>query len=64
MKSNELATITEKAGLTEPGDKLTARVTKKGNKVVTVSKNNGKSKYSRTQYSNGTIHETRTIKPD
>ncbi len=51
-----------KVGLTNPGDKLAARVTKNGNKVVTVEKNNGKNKYSATIYKNGTIHETRTTK--
>lgn len=64
MKANELSTIAKKVGLTEPGDKLTARVTKNGKEVVTVEKNNGKNKYSATRYPNGTIHETRTIKPD
>lgn len=64
MKINELSTITDKVGLTNPGDKMTARITPKGNKVVTVEKNKGKNKYSATIYENGTIHETRTTKPN
>lgn len=63
MADNSLAKIPNSVGLSEPGDKLEARVTDKGTKVVTVSKNGGTDKYSATVYPNGTIHETRTRKP-
>lgn len=49
-------------GLTEPGDKLTAQITKTGRKVIKLKKSQGMQKYSATQYSNGTIVETKTTK--
>ncbi len=48
--------------LTNPGDKMEARVTDNNRKVFKMSKNNGNSKYSATQYPNGTIVETKTTK--
>ncbi|MEW8995607.1 hypothetical protein [Clostridium sp.] len=48
--------------LSEPGDKLEARVTDTGRKVVKIQKDNGNSKYSATQYSNGTVVETKVTK--
>ena len=48
--------------LQTPGDKLEARVTDTNRRVLKVSKDNGKSKYSATQYPNGTLVETRTTK--
>ncbi len=49
-------------GLTEPGDELTAQITKTGRKVIKLKKSQGMQKYSATQYSNGTIVETKTTK--
>ncbi|MGN0106902.1 MAG: hypothetical protein ACI4A5_04295 [Hominilimicola sp.] len=43
--------------LQNPGDKLEARITPSNRKVVKVSKNNGKTKYSATLYPNGTFVE-------
>lgn len=48
--------------LQNPGDKLEAKVTDSNRKVLKVSKDNGNSKYSVTQYSNGTTVETKTTK--
>lgn len=48
--------------LSEPGDKLEARVTDTGRKVVKIQKDKGNSKYSATQYSNGTVVETKVTK--
>ena len=48
--------------LSEPGDKLEARVTNSNRKVVKIQKDNGNSKYSATQYPNGTVVETKVTK--
>ena len=48
--------------LSEPGDKLEARVTNSNRKVVKIQKDNGNSKYSATQYSNGIVVETKVTK--
>lgn len=48
--------------LNQPGDKAEARVTDSMRKVLKVSTDGGNSKYSATQYPNGTIVETRTTK--
>ena len=48
--------------LQTPGDKVEARVTDTNRKVLKASKDNGKSKYSVTQYPNGTLVETKTTK--
>ena len=48
--------------LTQPGDRLEATVTKTGRNVIKIQKNNGYSKYSATQYPNGTIVETKVTK--
>lgn len=45
--------------LSEPGDKLEARVTESKRKVVKIQKECGTLKYSATQYPNGTIVETK-----
>jgi len=62
MPKNEIAII-EQAGLKNPGDKLSARVTDTGRQVVKVETNNGANKYSATRYKNGTVVETKTTKP-
>lgn len=49
-------------GLTEHGDNTSAHITKTIRKVLTIYKNNGSEKYSATQYPNGTLVETKTIK--
>lgn len=48
--------------LNQPGDRVEARVTDSNRKVLKVSTDGGDSKYSATQYPNGTIVETRTTK--
>ena len=48
--------------LTRPGDKFEARVTDSGNKVARYSSGDGTFKASKTEYPNGTVHETRTYK--
>ena len=49
--------------LENPGDKISARITDTGRKVIKAEKNNGADKYSATQYPNGTVVETKTTKP-
>ena len=58
----KLPGLFSKGLLSEPGDRLDARVTKTNRQVVKVSKDNGLSKYSATKYHNGTIVETRVRK--
>ena len=48
--------------LSKPGDELSARITDTGRKVLKVHTDSGKQKYSRTEYQNGTIVETKTTK--
>lgn len=48
--------------LSNPGDSFEARVTESGNKVAKYSSGDGLFKASKTEYPNGTIHETRTYK--
>lgn len=48
--------------LSNPGDKAEARMTKSHRKVATYVSGDGKFKASKTEYPNGTIHETRTYK--
>ena len=48
--------------LTNPGDRLEARITDSNRRVVKVQKDNGNSKYSATQYPNGTVVETKVTK--
>lgn len=48
--------------LSNPGDELNARITESGRGVLKISKNNGKNKYSKTVYPNGTTVETKTTK--
>lgn len=47
--------------MTVPGDKISAEITKTNRRVTKMSRADG-SKYSRTDYSNGTSVETRTFK--
>ena len=62
MKKDNSLSLFKGAGLVNPGDKATARVTKTERKVVKIETNNGSQKYSATQYPNGTIVETKTTK--
>lgn len=55
--------VPKQFGLENPGDIAVLRVTKTRRKVATVSLDNGKQKYSLTQYQNGTVVKTETIKP-
>ena len=48
--------------LAKRGDRMEARVTDTDRKVLKISKNNGKDKYSVTKYTNGTTVETKTTK--
>lgn len=48
--------------LNKPGDKLEARVTNTNRKVLKIQTDNGNSKYSATQYPNGTVVETKVTK--
>ena len=56
---NEIAVI-KQTGLTKPGDKAEARITKTNRQVLKVETNNGKDKYSATRYPTGTVVETKT----
>lgn len=46
--------------LKNPHDELSARITDTGRKVLKISIDDGKHKYSRTEYENGTTVETKT----
>lgn len=59
---NFLKIISSNGILDNPGDELTARVTPTERKVLKVCKAGGKQKYSRTEYKNGTVFETKTTK--
>jgi hypothetical protein len=50
------------SALQNPGDNMSARVTNTHRKVLKIETENGTSKYSATQYPNGTIVETKTTK--
>lgn len=55
--------IVKKRGiLNNPGDKLEAKVTNSNRKVLKIHTDNGNSKYSATQYPNGTVVETKVTK--
>ena len=55
--------IVSKLGiLNKPGDRLEARITDSNRRVVKVQTDNGSSKYSATQYPNGTLVETKVTK--
>ncbi|MEG2267379.1 MAG: hypothetical protein RSC68_24010 [Acinetobacter sp.] len=62
FQSNEVSSSHSSGLLTNPGDKMEARVTDTNRKVIKVQQNNGTEKYSVTQYQNGTIVETKTTK--
>jgi len=62
-KKDEISNVPNPlSAIQNPGDKLSARVTNTYRKVLKVETNNGESKYSATQYPNGTIVETKTTK--
>ena len=55
--------IVSKLGiLNKPGDRLEARITDSNRRVVKAQTDNGNSKYSATQYPNGTLVETKVTK--
>ncbi|MPN59569.1 hypothetical protein SDC9_207290 [bioreactor metagenome] len=61
QNSNEISNITNPlSALQNPGDNMSARVTDSNRKVLKVE--TGNTKYSATQYPNGTIVETKTTK--
>lgn len=63
MNTNELSTIPQNAGLENPGDQLTARITDSGREVVSIEKNNGQDKITAVRYpTTGTIVVTQSQK--
>ena len=54
--------VNQRGLLNKPGDKLEARVTNTNRKVLKIQTDNGNSKYSTTQYPNGTVVETKVTK--
>lgn len=61
--SNKDSNVANQRGiLNKPGDKLEARVTNSNRKVLKIQTDNGCSKYSATQYPNGTVVETKVTK--
>lgn len=55
--------LSKKSGvLSQPGDRLEARVTETGRNVIRIQKDRGNLKYSATQYPNGTVVETKVTK--
>lgn len=62
-KNDEISNVANPLSiLNNPGDNMSARVTDNNRKVLKVEINNGKNKYSKTQYPNGTTVETKTTK--
>ena len=60
---NSNSSLSKKNGiLNQPGDRLEAKVTKAGRNVIKIHKDSGNSKYSATQYPNGTVVETKVTK--
>lgn len=60
--SKDLSLI-NKFGLSKPGDKLTAYITRTGRQVIKLSLDNGKIKQSATRYpTTGTVFETKSTK--
>lgn len=54
--------IVQQAGLKNPGDNLSARITSSGRQVIKVNTDNGSNKYSAVKYPNGTTVETKVTK--
>ncbi len=54
----KLPSIFSNGLLSNPGDKLEARITDTNRQVVKIHKNNGLSKFSATRYPNGTVVKT------
>lgn len=62
-KKDDSSDVAKNSGiLNKPGDRLEARVTDSNRKVLKIATDNGNSKYSATQYSNGTLVETKVTK--
>jgi hypothetical protein len=62
MGNNEIIAV-KQAGLKNPGDNMSARITDTGRQVLKVETNDGKDKRSMTRYpKTGTIVETKTTK--
>ena len=62
-KKDEISNVANPlSAIKNPGDELSARVTNTNRKVLKVVTDEGNSKYSATQYPNGTIVETKTTK--
>ncbi len=57
-----ISNLINNGSLKNPGDKLTAEVTKTGRQVIKI-RTSEEGKYSATRYKNGTIVETRTTRP-
>lgn len=61
--SNKDSNVANQRGiLNKPGDRLEARVTNSNRKVLKIQTDDGCSKYSATQYPNGTVVETKVTK--
>lgn len=54
----------KKGILNDAGDVLRARITHDNKKILTISRDNGNYKYSRTEYANGTIVKTKVMKKE
>ena len=61
--NKELDTTQNRGILSEPGDRLEARITDSNRKVLKIQKDRGNAKYSVTEYPSGTIVETKVTKP-
>ncbi len=62
LLTNLFKSVASDGILEKPGDRAEAKITKTYRKVLKVSKEQGKLKYSKTQYPNGTTVETKTVK--
>jgi len=61
-KKDDWELVSKSRILNNPGDKLEALITNSNRRVVKVQKDKGSSKYSATQYPNGTVVETKVTK--
>ena len=61
MGKKSLAILEDVNGLLkQPGDEISARITKSGRKVLKVKTKGGTHKYSAVQYKNGRVVETKS----
>ena len=62
FKRNNSEVASKSGLLNKPGDRLEAYITNTNRRVVKIQRDNGNSKYSATQYPNGTTVETKVTK--